>query len=143
MAKENVILNGEETTFELSIMKAGCKDDGMITFNNYDSLLRIKYSTEKDYESIIKDLNSVDKFFKFCANRVNISFDNIFLEIKNEDGKYEKAFEIIIPYMIDNKINKDMLDYRVFIYHLSDIFKFLDNCDYIFSIIPDDNWRSI
>lgn len=72
ISEENVNLNGEDTKFELSIMKPGWKDDGIITFNNYDSLLRIKYSSGIDYISSIKDLNSVDKFFKFCANRVNI-----------------------------------------------------------------------
>lgn len=139
ISEEIVNLNGEDTKFELSIMKPGWKDDGIITFNNYDSLLRIKYSSGIDYISSIKDLNSVDKFFKFCANRVNISFGDIFLEIKNKDGKYDKAAEINIPHMIDNEINKGMLDHIVFNGHLNDAFKFLNNSDYIFSIIPDDN----
>lgn len=139
ISEEIVNLNGEDTKFELSIMKPGWKDDGIITFNNYDSLLRIKYSSGIDYISSIKDLNSVDKFFKFCANRVNISFDDIFLEIKNKDGKYDKAAEINIPHMIDNEINKGMLDHIVFDGHLNNAFKFLNNSDYIFSIIPDDN----
>ena len=139
ISEEDVNLNGEKTKFEFSIMKPGWKDDGIITFNNYDSLLRLKYDTNKDYKSIIKDLNSIDKFFKFSANRVDISFDDIFLELKNEDGKYEKAVEIIIPYMTNNVINKELLDYIIFKDHLDEIFKFLDNCDYIFSIIPDDN----
>ena len=106
---------------------------------NYDSLLSLKYDTNKDYKSIIKDLNSIDKFFKFSANRVDISFDEIFLELKNEDGKYEKAVEIIIPYMTNNVINKELLDYIIFKDHLDEIFKFLDNCDYIFSIIQKKN----
>lgn len=139
VSEEIVNLNGEEAKFELSIMKPGWKDDGIITFNNYDSSLRIKYSSGKDYKSLIKDLNNVDKFFKFCANRVNISFDDIFLEIKNKDDKYNKAAEINIPYMIDNEINKDMLDYIVLKGHLNDAFKFLNNSNYIFSIIPDNN----
>ena len=139
ISEEIVKLNGEDAKFELSIMKPGWKDDGIITFNNYDSLLRIKYSFGKEYKSSIKDLNNVDKFLKFCANRVNISFDEIFLEIKNKDGKYDKAAEINIPHMIDNKINKDMLDYNLLRGHLNDVFKFLNNSDYIFSIIPDDN----
>ena len=63
--EEDVNLNGEKTKFEFSIMKPSWKDDGIITFNNYDSLLRLKYDTNKDYKSIIKDLNSIDKFFKF------------------------------------------------------------------------------
>lgn len=139
ISEEDVILNGDKTKFEFSIMKPGWKDDGIITFNNYDSLLRIKYETSKDYKSIIKDLNSVDQFFKFSANRISISFDEVFLELKNVDGKYEKAVEIIIPYMTNNEINKDLLDYTIFNNHLVDIFKFLDDCDYIFSIIPDNN----
>ncbi|MGM9877312.1 MAG: hypothetical protein ACI33S_01560 [Bacilli bacterium] len=139
ISEENVNLNGDKTTFEFSIMKPGWKDDGIITFNNYDSLLRIKYDIKKDYKSIIKDLNSIDKFFKFSANRVNISFGDILLELKNEDDKYEKAVEIIIPYMTNNEINKNILDYIIFKDHLNEIFKFLDNCDYIFSIIPEDN----
>lgn len=139
ISEEIVNLNGEDAKFELSIMKPGWKDDGIIIFDNYDTLLRIKYSLGKDYKSSIKDLNDIDKFFKFCANRVNISFDDIFLEIKNKEGKYEKAAEINIPYMIDNEINKDMLDYIVLKGHLHDTFKFLNNSDYIFSIIPDDN----
>ena len=139
ISEEDVNLNGEKTKFEFSIMKPRWKDDDTITFNNYDSLLRLKYDTNKDYKSIIKDLNSIDKFFKFSANRVDISFDEIFLELKNEYGKYEKAVEIIIPYMTNNVINKELLDYIIFKDHLDEIFKFLDNCDYIFSIIPDDN----
>ena len=84
ISEEDVNLNCSKTVFEFSIMKPGWKDDGIITFNNYDSLLRVKYDISKDYKSIIKDLNSIYKFFKFSANRVNNSFDNIFLEIKNE-----------------------------------------------------------
>ncbi len=139
VSEEIVNLNGEDAKFELSIMKPGWKDDGIITFDNYDTLLRIKYSFGKDYKFVIKDLNNIDEFFKFCANRVNISFDDIFLEIKNKEGKYEKTAVINIPYMIDNEINKDILDYIVLKGHLNDIFKFLNNSDYIFSIIPDDN----
>ncbi len=139
ISEEYVNLNGDKTQFEFSIMKPGWKDDGAITFNNYDSLLRIKYETAKDYKSIIKDVNSVDKFFKFSANRVGISFDEAFLELKKDDDKFEKAVEIIIPYMINNEINKDLLDYVIFKDYLDQIFKFLDNCDYIFSIIPDNN----
>ncbi len=139
ISEEEVNLNGDKAKFEFSIMKPGWKDDGIIKFNNYDSLLRIKYGAPKDYKSIIKDLNNVDKFFKFSANRVDISFDEIFLELKNDDDKYEKAVEIIIPYMTNNEINKDLLDYVIFKDHLDGIFKFLDNCDYIFSIIPDNN----
>lgn len=139
ISEEYVNLNGHKTQFEFSIMKPGWKDDGSITFNNYDSLLRIKYETAKDYKSIIKDVNSVDKFFKFSANRVDISFDEAFLELKKDDDKFEKAVEIIIPYMTNNEINKDLLDYVIFKDYLDQIFKFLDNCDYIFSIIPDNN----
>lgn len=139
ISEEYVNLNGDKTQFEFSIMKPGWKDDGAITFNNYDSLLRIKYETAKDYKSIIKDVNSVDKFFKFSANRVDISFDEAFLELKKDDDKFEKVVEIIIPYMTNNEINKDLLDYVIFKDYLDQIFKFLDNCDYIFSIIPDNN----
>lgn len=115
-------------------MKPGWIDDGIITFYNYDSLLRIKYDSKQDYKEIIKDLNSVDKFFKFSANRIDISFDDIYLEMKNEDDKYDKAAEIIIPYMIDNEVNKDMLDYTVFNGHLNDAFKFLNNSNYILAL---------
>lgn len=139
ISEEYVNLNGDKTQFEFSIMKPGWKDDRAITFNNYDSLLRIKYETAKDYKSIIKDVNSVDKFFKFSANRVDISFDEAFLELKKDDRKFEKTVEIIIPYMTNNEINKDLLDYVIFKDYLDQIFKFLDNCDYIFSIIPDNN----
>ena len=120
-------------------MKPGWKYDGIIVVDNYDSLLRIKYSSERDYKAIIEDLNTVDKFFKFCANRINISFDEIFIETINKDDKYENAAEIIVPYMSDNEINKDMLDYSIFKDHLDNIFSFLDNCNYVFSIIPEDN----
>lgn len=41
--------------------------------------------------------------------------------------------------MTDNEINKDVFDFTVFKGCLNEIFKFLDNCDYIFSIMPDDN----
>lgn len=125
ISEEDVNLNCSKTVFEFSIMKPGWKDDGIITFNNYDSLLRVKYDISKDYKSIIKDLNSIDKFFKFSANRVNISFDNIFLEIKNEEGKYVKAVEVIIPYMTDNEINKDVFDFTIIKGCLNEIFTVL------------------
>ena len=56
-----------------------------------------------------------------------------------EDRTCYPVFFIIIPYMIDNEINRDMLDSNIFIGHLNAIFDFFDKCDYIFSIIPDDN----
>lgn len=139
VTEEIVTLNKEECTFELSIMEPGWKYDGIITFDRYDSLLRIKYSSEKDYKQIIKDLNTVDKFFKFCTNRVNVSFDEIFLETVNKEDKYENIAEIFIPYMVDNEANKDMLDFNIFKDHLNQIFCFLENCNYIFSIIPNNN----
>lgn len=139
ISEEVVNLNGEDAKFELSIMKPGWTSDGIITFDNYNSLLRVKYDLGKNYKSIIKDLNDIDKFLKFCSNRVNVSFDYSFLEIRNKDGKYEKVAEINIPYMFENEINKDMLDYTIFKGHINDIFNFLYNCNYIFSIIPDDN----
>ena len=139
VTSENVNINGIDSTFEFSIMLPGWTDDGIITFNNYDSLLRIKYCSPKDYKEVIKDLNTVDKFFKFCANRVNICFDKINLETKNSDGKYEIVANIYVPYMIDGEVNKDIIDYNIVHDHINDIFKFLDNSDYIFSIIPEDN----
>ena len=41
--------------------------------------------------------------------------------------------------MTDNEINKDMLDYEILSGKLNALFQFLDNYDYIFSIIPEDN----
>jgi hypothetical protein len=139
ISEEKVNLNGVDTSFELSIKKPGWKDDGSIVFNNYDSLLRVKYNFSKDYISVIKDLISIERFFKFCANRNSISVDNIFLEIKNDDGKYIKSVEVILPYMIDNEVNKEILPYEIFENHLNDIFTCLDKSNYLFSIIPDDN----
>ena len=139
ISEEMVCLNKEQSSFEFSIIKPGWKYDGIVSFDNYDSLLRIKYSSEKDYKAIIKDLNVVDKFFKFCTNRINISFDKIFIEKINKDDKFENVAEIIVPYMTEKETNKDMLDYPIFKDHLNDIFNFLDNCDYIFSIIPDND----
>ncbi len=139
VSEENVSLNKEKTTFEFSVMKPGWKYDGIITVDNYDSMLRIKYSSEKDYKTIIENLNTLDKFFKFCTNRKSISFNEIFLEKFNKDGKYENAAEIIVPYMSEKSINKDMIDYSIFKNHLDDVLNFLDNCDYIFSLIPDDD----
>ena len=139
VSEENVSLNEEKTTFEFSVMKPGWKYDGIITVDNYDSMLRIKYSSEKDYKTIIENLNTLDKFFKFCTNRKSISFNEIFLEKFNKDGIYENAAEIIVPYMSEKAINKDMIDYSIFKNHLDDVLNFLDNCDYIFSLIPDDD----
>lgn len=139
ITEETVNLNGRNLVFQLSITRAGWKDDGIITFNNNDSLLRLKYDCEEPYINIINDLNDIDELFKFCSNRVNISFDNIYLETKNEEDKYKKAAEIIIPYMSDIENNKDIIDYSVLGGHLNSIFKFLKECNYIFSIIPEDN----
>lgn len=139
VTEEIVTLNKEECTFELSVIEPGWKYDGIITFDRYDSLLRINYSSEKDYKQIIEDLNTVDKFLKFCTNRVNVALDEIFLEIVNKEDKYENIAEIFIPYMVDNEANKDMLDYNIFKDHLDQIFSFLENCNYIFSIIPHNN----
>ena len=139
ISEEKINLNNAETNFELSIIQPGWKDDGSIIFNNYDTLLRIKYNIGKSYADILKDLGDIESFFKFCTNRNNISFNNIFLEYKNEEKKYEKVVEIIVPYMIENEINKDMIEYELIKGHLDDIFKFLDNSNYVFSIIPDDN----
>ena len=139
VSEENVNLNGTETVFELSIKQAGWKDDGRITFNDYDSVLRIKYDSSKNYASIVKDLASIENFLKFCANRNKISVDSVFLEIKNTEEKYIKSVEIFIPYMIDNEINKDILRYDLLENYLNGIFAFLDESDYLFSIIPDDN----
>ena len=47
ISEEKVYLNGTETIFELSIKQAGWKDDGSITFNDYDSNLRIKYDRKE------------------------------------------------------------------------------------------------
>ena len=124
---ETVNINGMDSIFEFSIMLPSWKDDGIITFNNYDSLLRIKYSSTKGYKEIIKDLSTVDSFFKFCANRVNISFDRINLEIKNDDGKYEIVANIYVPYMTEVQINKEMINYDIVQDHLNDKFKFLYN----------------
>lgn len=120
-------------------MEPGWKDDGIITINNYDSLLRIKYNVEKDYSAILNDLGSIDGFFKFCANRENISFEEIYFEVMNKDGKYAKVCEIIIPYMNGIENNKNIIDYIILKDHLNGIFEFLNKCDYIFSIIPEDN----
>lgn len=139
VSEENVTLNGTETDFELSIKQPGWKDDGSIVFYNYDSILKIKYNTSKEYVSLIKDLAKVERFLKFCANRGNISVENIFFELKNNDGKYEKVVEVFIPYMIGKEINKEILDYDVLKGHLNDIFNCLDKSDYVFSIIPENN----
>lgn len=131
VSEEIVNLNGEKIKLQLSISENSKKND-IITFNRYDSLLRIKYNF------LIEDFIKVYRFFKFCANRADISFDNVFIEIKNEEGKYVKVAELNVPSMSDNKINKEMLDYRVLKGHLNNAFIFLDNSRYIFTIIPND-----
>ena len=139
ISEEKVDLNGVQTVFELSIIKAGWKDDGMITFDSYDSNLRIKYCFQRNYTDVINDLSKIEKFLKFCANRNSINVENIYLETKNADEKYVKAVQIFVPYMIDNKINKDILKYELLEKHLNTIFDCLNNSDYLLSIIPDDN----
>ena len=50
-----------------------------------------------------------------------------------------EVVEIIIPYMIDVEINKYMLNYELLENHINDILTFLEKCNYIVSLIPDDN----
>lgn len=139
ISEEKVNLNGTATIFELSIKQAGWKDDGRITFNDYDSALRIKYDSSKKYVDVVKDLVSVERFLKFCANRNKITVDSVFLEIKNSEEKYVKSVEILVPYMTYNEINNDILRYELLEKHLNVIFAFLSESNYLFSIIPDDN----
>lgn len=138
-SEEAVTLNDISTIFELSIIKPGWQDDGSITFENYDTMLRVKFDSGRDYKEVIKVLEQIETFFRFCLSRNAVSFDSIYIENKNEQNKYYKSVEIVIPYMIENKFNKEMLTYELFEGHLTEIFKCLKESDYVFSIIPDNN----
>lgn len=138
-SEEKVKLNGNETNFELSIALPGWQDDGRITFDDFNSVLRIKYNNNQNYDQVVKDLGVISNFFRFCSNRNNISYESVYLECKNEKNKYYNAVEIIIPYMIDNVVKKDMIDYETIKNNVGNIIEFLDKCDYIFSIIPDSD----
>lgn len=139
ISEENVNLNGRKTTFELSIHRPTWKDDGCYSFGQFDSTMRIKYNEGIDYKDVIKDLVKIEKLFQFCANGNNITFDKVFLEVKKNVGKYVHAVEIIVPYMVDNEINKDMLDYGLLKGHIDRLIKTLQESNYVFSIIPDDD----
>ncbi len=134
-SEEEVELNKNKTIFEFSIKGSGFTDDGIITIDNYDSLLKIKYNNERTFEEIIKDINTVVNFFKFCSNRYNVSFKDIFLESKEK----ENAVKIYIPCMINAVINKNMLTYESVGNKISPIINFLTDYNYIFSIITEDN----
>ncbi len=137
ISKENVILNKNELIFELSISEPGWKNDGIITFDNYNSLLKVKYSHKKDYDSVIDDIRTINTFFEVCSNRKNISYDDVFLETKDCNGKNIMIAKIILPYMEVLDTTKEMLDYDILKNHLSNMFEFLDKCNYIASGIPD------
>lgn len=139
VSEEKVDLNGTETTFQFSVMDPELINDGSIKFGDFNSLLRIKYSSEKNCESVIKDLVSVINFFEFCANRKDITVDKIFLEVLNEDSKYEKIIQIMVPHMVGQKNKTNIFDYKVLKNNINGIFNFLENCNYIFGIIPKNN----
>ena len=139
VSEEIINLNNTQEKFEFSIVQPGWKDDGNISLNAFKSMLRIKYSSQKNYKLIMEDIISIERFFKFCAYRNNISFDSIYLESKNSNGEYIRMAEVIIPYMVDNNINKYMLTYELLKGHLNNIFSFLENSNYILSVIPDNN----
>lgn len=136
---ESVTVNDINTIFELSIIKPGWQDDGSITFGNYDTMLRVKFDSVRDYKEVVKVLGEIETFFRFCLSRNAVSFDSIYIENKNEQNEYYKTVEIFIPYMLENKFNKEMLTYDLFEGHLTEIFKCLKESDYVFSIIPDNN----
>ncbi len=139
VTEEVVKLNNKKTTFELSIIQPGWEDDGSITFDDYDTLLRIKYEESQGYKLLLKNLINIESFFKFCSNRNRIFFKNIFLECKNDEGKYIKTAKIIMPFNNEEYINKDMIEYEAIKGHIEDLINFLNSSDYVFSIIPDDN----
>ena len=139
ISEESVTINDKITTFELSIHRPTWNDDGCYSFGQFDSILRIKYSNGSDYKSIIKDLAKIERLFQFCANRNEITFDNIFFESKDETGKYIPVVEVIVPYMIDNEVNKYILDYDLLEGRLSKLINILKESNYVFSTIPDDD----
>lgn len=139
VSEESVDINDRSTIFELSIHRPTWKDDGCYSFGQFDSILRIKYSDGMDYKNIIKDLAKIERLFQFCANRNEITFDNIFFECKDETGKYIPVVEVIVPYMMENEINKYMLDYDLLEGHFSKLISTLRESNYVFSTIPNDN----
>ena len=93
-SEEKVKLNGNETNFELSIALPGWQDDGRITFDDFNSVLRIKYNNNQNYDQVVKDLGVISNFFRFCSNRNNISYESVYLECKNEKNKTVRCLNV-------------------------------------------------
>ena len=136
--KETVCINGTKTLFELFIQHPRWKDDGSYNFGQFDSSVRINYNYAVNYKKVIQDIAKTERMFQFCANRNNIVFENIFLEIQDSENKHKSVAEIIVPYMIENDVSKYMINYDTLSGHISNLIEILNNSNYVLSIIPND-----
>ena len=137
-SEETVCINETKTTFEFFIQHPRWKDDGCYNFGQFDSSVRIYYNNSVNYKKVIQDIAKIERLFQFCTNRNSITFEKIFLEIQDNENKHKSVAEIIVPYMIENDVNKYMINYDTLSGHISNLIKILNNSNYVLSIIPND-----
>lgn len=139
IVSENAIINGISLDFELSNINPGWRDDGIFTFNEYDSLLRLKYKKPLCIEKLTPNIVSIQKLMQFCSNRKIINYSEVYLEAKDSSDNYSKKALIFIPPIVDNIINKNMIEYDVIKGKISKIFEFFDKSEYVLETLPADN----
>ena len=136
---EKATIDGINLEFELSNVKPGWRDDGIFTFDEYNSMLRLKYDKSISIEALVPNIISIQKLMQFCSNRKIITFNTVHIESKNIDGKFEKKVLVFIPPIEDNEINKYMIEYDTISGNINQIFEYFNKSEYVLENIPRDN----
>ena len=139
IATENINISGTDIKCEFSINYPSIQDNGSISIGEINTLLRMSANDGFNYNFAFVMLGKIDRLFSFLSNMKDIKFSRIVLEKYNREKKYESLVEIFIPYMIDNEISKNTFTYELIKGKLNELIKTLDECEYLFNIIPTNH----
>ena len=136
--EENIIIDNKKAIFQISVSYPSIHYGTGITIGNINSTIRLIYNKPWKSVDLIKSILKIDDLLFFCMNRRCFDFDKIYLELRNEEGKFFNAAEIYVPYEKNEDIPKNMIDYLSIEGKLNKLLKILDNVNYLTYSIPAD-----
>lgn len=119
----------------------GSINEGDDNLGELISYFEIDFEEVKHIKEILPLYSTVRKFFQFLAKQKDISFDEVQVGIKNEQGKFET-----IGYFIDNTLEQKELNIKFnikkFLPNIGEFFSKIAENELNYNYIPKDNFES-
>lgn len=139
--KEIITIKGYEAQLTVSVTQPGNLMRNSKNLGNLKSILRIEFKDKIDLQSFIPLYEHIRKLFSFLYFRQNIYFDDITLQTRTIDDKFQRIAKVTTR-KLNGQVdlsNRRQIEYFFIKNHISNLLSIINNDQINLLFIPKDD----